>query len=274
MSDTVSNDPSDRLPWLADTPVRQVQTTPPKRAATMSRSHGLAGWAVAGLLAVAGMSYWFGMQTGQAPFRPASVGPVEQRQPSQPDPFMTGEPQVPLAEAPEVRPSPVPVVTMPGLDAPRRAHPNKRVRLTREVPPSAMLDETVKAQSADDAEAAKTSDKAAAASDTDKKVEAASPKLWPSRVEKGAAGRLVQIGAFGSTQQAKLGWRKMQREYPAVGKLPAVVVESRNSAGRKFYRFQIGTTSQAHSEVLCQRMQKIDFSCAVMGLPWKSKVER
>lgn len=274
MSDTVSNDPSDRLPWLSDTPVRQLQTTAPKRASTMSRSHGLAGWAFAGLLLVAGTSYWFGMQTGQAPHRAASDVPVEQAQPSRPDPFMTAEPEVPLAQAPEVRPSPVPVVTMPGLDAPRRAHPNRRARLTREVPPSDSLDETVKSQSANEDEAAKTSDKAAAASDTPKKAEAAPPKLWPSRVEKGAAGRLVQIGAFGSTQQAKLGWRKMQREYPAVGKLPAVVVESSNSAGHKFYRFQIGTTSQAHSEVLCQRMQKIDFSCAVIGLSWKPKVER
>ena len=99
-------------------------------------------------------------------------------------------------------------------------------------------------------------------------------KLWPSRQAKGASGRLVQIGAFGSRQQAKLGWRRMTRSYPAVGRLPAVVVESRNSRGKRFYRFQIGTTSQAHSEVLCQRMARIRYSCAVVGLPWKSKVER
>ena len=99
-------------------------------------------------------------------------------------------------------------------------------------------------------------------------------KLWPSRVSSGASGRLVQIGAFGSRQQAKLGWRRMQRAYPAVGRLPATVVTARNSRGKTFYRFQIGTTSQAHSEVLCQRMQRIRFSCAVVGLPWKAKVER
>jgi hypothetical protein len=90
----------------------------------------------------------------------------------------------------------------------------------------------------------------------------------------GAAGRLVQVGAFGTRQQAKLGWRRMQRAYPAVGRLPAVVVEARNSKGRKYYRFQIGTTSHAHSEVLCQRMQTLNFSCAVLGLPWKARIER
>jgi hypothetical protein len=66
----------------------------------------------------------------------------------------------------------------------------------------------------------------------------------------------------------------MARAYPAMKRLPAVVVETRNSLGRTFYRFQVGTTSQAHSEVLCQRMQSISLSCAVVGLPWKSRVER
>jgi hypothetical protein len=99
--------------------------------------------------------------------------------------------------------------------------------------------------------------------------------LWPSRQTAGASGRVVQIGAFGTRYQAKLGWQYMARSYPGVKRLPAVVVETRNSRGRPFYRFQIGTTSQAHSEVLCQRMQKIRFSCAVVGLPWKPKgVER
>jgi hypothetical protein len=67
----------------------------------------------------------------------------------------------------------------------------------------------------------------------------------------------------------------MARAYPAVKRLPAVVTETRNSRGRPFYRFQIGTTSQAHSEILCQRMQRIGFSCAVVGLPGERKaVER
>jgi hypothetical protein len=97
---------------------------------------------------------------------------------------------------------------------------------------------------------------------------------WQPRVVAGASGRLVEVGAFGSVQQAKLGWRYMVRTYPAVARLPAVVRPDRNSHGRIFYRFRVGTTSQAHSEVLCQRMQRIRLSCAVVGLPWKAKVER
>jgi hypothetical protein len=100
------------------------------------------------------------------------------------------------------------------------------------------------------------------------------PAPWNPRIFPGAAGRLVQVGAFGSVTQAKHGWWFMVRAYPAMAHLPSVVRPTRNSKGRVFYRFQVGTTSQAHSEVLCQRMEKISLSCAVVGLPWKAKVER
>jgi hypothetical protein len=91
-----------------------------------------------------------------------------------------------------------------------------------------------------------------------------------------ASGRTAaDEAARQSRDQAKLGWRYMVRAYPAVAHLPATVVGVRNSHGQHFYRFQIGTTSQAHSEVLCQRMDRIHFSCAVVGLPWKPNgVER
>jgi cell division protein FtsN len=95
-----------------------------------------------------------------------------------------------------------------------------------------------------------------------------------ARAVPGTAGRAVQAGAFGSPQQAMNGWRYVVRAYPGLAGLDAMVTTSRNSKGRLFYRFQVGTTSQAHSEVLCQRMQKIRFSCAVVGLPRSAKVER
>ena len=100
------------------------------------------------------------------------------------------------------------------------------------------------------------------------------PKFPTARALPGAAGRAVEVGAFGSPPQAMSGWRYVLRAYPGLAGLDAVVTTSRNSKGRLFYRFQLGTTSQAHSEVLCQRMQKIDFSCAVVGLPRHAKVNR
>ncbi|HKP33580.1 MAG TPA: hypothetical protein VJT70_02215 [Sphingomicrobium sp.] len=99
------------------------------------------------------------------------------------------------------------------------------------------------------------------------------PEIPTVRAVPGTVGRAVQVGAFGSPRQAMNGWRYVVRAYPGLAGLGAVVATSRNSKGRLFYRFQVGTTSQAHSEVLCQRMQKIDFSCGVVGLP-KARGER
>jgi hypothetical protein len=86
---------------------------------------------------------------------------------------------------------------------------------------------------------------------------------------------MIRVGAYSSIYEAKLGWRRMVEAKPALASLPATVVGVRNSRGVHFYRLQIGTSSQAHSEVLCQRVRQIDLSCAVIGLPVKPEgVER
>jgi hypothetical protein len=82
-----------------------------------------------------------------------------------------------------------------------------------------------------------------------------------------APGRLIQVGAFGSTAQAEHALAVVVGRNPALAHLKAAVVQSRNSKERTYYRFQVGTTSQAHSEVLCQRMRKISLSCTVDGMP-------
>jgi outer membrane biosynthesis protein TonB len=255
----------DRLPWLTD--------EPKPRASSGSRE--LLGWGFAAALLIAGGSYWLGTKWAD---QPESV-PVESPAPAQPQSSVklpearlpAPPPPVAISETPEVRPAPPSVVAVPEPRAHRSARPKRRPVLKREEPSRAKLEETVKAQS-DAVSIAAEPPKPAVT--TAVQAPPKRPRLWPARQSAGASGRLVQIGAFGSRQQAKLGWRRMQRSYPAVARLPAVVVESRNSRGKRFYRFQIGTTSQAHSEVLCQRMRSIRYSCAVVGLPWKSKVER
>jgi len=257
MSRVETAPPMDRLPWLPDDP----QPKPAKR-----RGGGLLGWAAAAIVAVAGAGFWMGVRSveqqsvvaphhGQA----TTTAYLPEARPVAPEVRMPVQPEVrPLAE-PQVRPAPaheVRIVAPPAMrSATRRAAPTF---------PEAKTPEDVGKQPEATATPAIAQPKAAHVV----------PKPWPSRVAAGAAGRLVQIGAFGSIHQAKLGWRFMVRAYPAVAHLPAVVRPARNSKGRTFYRFQIGTTSQAHSEVLCQRMQTIQFSCAVVGLPWKAKVER
>ncbi|GAA4724216.1 SPOR domain-containing protein [Sphingomonas lutea] len=257
----------DRLPWLHDEPKPRAG----------HRAREVLGWAVAGALLLAGGSYWLGTRSVDRP----QADPVVQPAPAPPQASVklpearlpAPPPPVEIVETPEVRPAPAPVVSVPEPRAARPSPPRRRAILRREEPPRARLDETVSEQKATVATPAPArpapTQSARAAPARAKQL-----TLWNARQSAGASGRLVQIGAFGSRQQAKLGWRRMQRSYPAVARLPAVVVPTRNSRGKRFYRFQIGTTSQAHSEVLCQRMRRIRYSCAVVGLPWKAKVER
>ena len=257
MSDSRTAGGMDRLPWLSDEPARKP--TSPKR-----RSRDWTPWAAASVVVVAGVSFWLGTrsQAPEAPSHSTAVSPnagVPGQQPlrSQPEVRIAPQPQVAPAPAPQVRESPEPQV--------RIAPPPVRTIVVREVvTQGAKKDETPPAGSK----------KAPAKAPVAATAPVAQLKPWPPRVVAGASGRLVEIGAFGSVAQAKQGWRYMVRTYPAVAHLPAVVRPDRNSKGRVFYRFRIGTTSQAHSEVLCQRMQKISLSCAVVGLPWKAKVER
>jgi len=252
----------ERLPWLTDEP----KPTPPAKAQRRGNGREVAGWGVAAILLVAGASYWMGAHSWEQTFRksesstttpvpaPRMIAPEQQAEP---------QPQVILEPAPQVSPIPERQVPIVRPKAERRTVA-RRPTLKREVPPSAKLDKVVAEQKLD-TPAAKPAAKAGSKPLT----------AWPAWQSKGADGRIVRIGAFGTRQQAKLGWRHMVRAYPAVAHLKATVVADRNSRGRYFYRFQIGTTSQAHSEVLCQRMEKIDFSCAVVGLPFKPKgVER
>ncbi len=272
MTDTRVALAPDRLPWLQD--------VPEKRHSTSVRP--LWAWTAAVVLLVAGASYWLGIQRGMGEQEPTQSAPA-QRTVTTPLPqpqILPPAGDVQISPVPQIEPAPLPEVREAPARAPAiRSAPTRRSDGTKAEP---VADKAAPAEASDDAaaKAEKGGSPAPAAqserpASTPPLASAQSLRLWPSRVTSGAYGRVVQIGAFGSVHQAKVGWVRMTRAYPGVKRLPAVVREARNSRGRKFYRFQIGTTSQAHSEVLCQRMQKIDYSCAVVGLPWKPKgVER
>ena len=255
MSDSRVAGGLDRLPWLHDEPKA-------KAPAAKRGGRDLTAWAAAAILLVGGVSFWFGTRTnlGEEPTQTApssATVAVPVARPAEPQVPLAPQPEVQPVRAPEVRPAPEPQVRI--TPPPRRGSS----RIERPASEATVLpkEETPSVQPVTAA----------------LKPKAAAPTRltpWPPRVVAGASGRLVQIGAFGSVHQAKVGWRYMVRAYPAVAHLPAVVRPDRNSRGRVFYRFRIGTTSQAHSEVLCQRMQTIQLSCAVVGLPWKAKVER
>jgi hypothetical protein len=250
MSDARTAIGFDRLPWLADEP------QPPARAGLRR----LSPWVVAAILLVAGASYWIGQQNvrepvAQAPGHPSTTVTL-------PEATAPPQPEVVPDRVPEVEPAIIPTVRQ----VPGRQVPLRRSEVRRTAKKAAVSRTPSKA----DAPAEVVKAPAPAAVVTPPPL-----KLWPSRQSAGAAGRLMQVGAFSRIYKAKRGWWAMVGAYPALKRLPTVVTGSRNSKGRHFYRLQIGTTSQAQSEVLCQRMEKIRYSCAVVGLPWKPKgVER
>jgi hypothetical protein len=93
------------------------------------------------------------------------------------------------------------------------------------------------------------------------------PEYWPATASAGASGRMVRIGTFASRAAAKKGWRAVMGIYPGMKRIPTAVVAVPSARdGQTYYRLQMGTTSQAHSEVLCQRMRIIGQSCVVVGL--------
>jgi hypothetical protein len=253
----------DRLPWLTDEPTR---------APTRTRGNNFQplGWALVVMLLVAAASYWMGAHSWKQSVSSENVQPGTTVPVPQPRTAPESEqPQVIFEPAPQVSPAPAREVPFVRPRVERR-HGLRRTgpQLKRESPSTAEIDDIVASQKGVPAPA---KPQAKAPANPDSKP----LKAWPASQSQGAEGRIVRIGAFGSRQQAKLGWRHMVSAYPAVAHLKATVVSDRNSRGRYFYRFQIGTTSQAHSEVLCQRMEHIRFSCAVVGLPWKPKgVER
>jgi hypothetical protein len=234
----------DRLPWLPDEPARARKST-----------GNLLGWAAAAILLVAGLAYWLGLRSAEeAPSAESSLVQPKatvrlpdasgQTRPSEPQPVT-----VPKIE-PIVAP-PIPVLESQE-SAPRRVRA-ERVRPKTETAaeteptdsePESALNETVAAQEA-------------------AKPVASGP--WPVRVVDGASGRLIRVGAFRTAHQAKKGWWAIVRMNPALKHLPALVVPVQSLRnGRVYYRLQMGTTSQAHSTVLCQRMRMIAQSCVVI----------
>ena len=226
---------AERLPWLTD-------DKKPKRS--WRGPLLFAGGTLAALL-VAGVSYWIGMQTAPsiAPAAPPPATTIELPEP------VVGTPELIQAE-PSVADAAPERVVVPEAAQPQRAAPIERRAPVRAKPKVAPVR------------------KVAAKPRAPKK---AALKNWPVRQVDGAAGRMVRIGTFATPRLAKKGWWKVTGTWPGMAKIPTLVVPVQSLRnGQTYYRLQMGTTSQAHSEVLCQRMRIIGQSCVVVGLPAKT----
>lgn len=227
----------DRLPWLPDEPTPQQ---------ARRRGAGEVGLALAAVLAVGSLAFWFGAQSVEEMAPPASAPPkavAKVRLPAA-RPVEPPQPQVKIAPVPEVEPIVAPPMLVIEPPQPVSRTPERTIATPRPV-----------------------AEPSAAAQEAPKPVQPEQLQPWPVRVIDGAAGRLVRIGAFSSVHQAKRGWWAIMRVNPTLKRLPALVVPVRSLRdGRVYYRLQMGTTSQAHSAVLCQRMRMIAQPCVVIRI--------
>ena len=236
MGDTIARD-FERLPWLTD----DVRRRPKKR---------LANWVVAFLAAsavaiIAAVSFWLGMNGALAP-KPAvqtqpetrvdlpAADPLSEPAPIQPEPVMPRVEPAPL-------PAPVVIRQQEGVRIASASHRRDVVHRAKTTHPKA----------------------AAAPKKAPEKKTVAYSNPWKSD---GVSGRMVRIGAYGSLEKGKKAWSQLAQLSPSFKRLPAVVTDLPSRTGRIYYWLQVGTTSQAHSEVLCQRMRSIGQSCLVVDL--------
>ena len=248
----------DRLPWLSDTRKRRR----PKDSAC------LLAWALIATLLVAGVSYWMGMKSVAEP-EALDVGPPPRPEATVRLPEPAAVPptvqEVLPPPAPEVEPvaEPAPVV-IPKPEPPRAA----KAEPSRRAAPKAGTSRRTVAKSKTAAAPRKSRARSASAKRKAATRRPARLQAWPSSQSAGAYGRMVRVGTFASRRQAKQGWARIVRVYPGMRGLNAVVAPSQSLRnGQTFYRLQFGTTSQAHSTVLCQRMRIVGQSCVVVGLP-------
>ena len=226
---------AERLPWLADDKPR-----------TGWRGPSLLVIGVLAAMLVAGVSYWAGVQS--APQSDGQAAPTAT--------IDLPEPVVGSLE--EIGPEPTVADTEPQRIATPEAEPQRATPVIDRPAPIRAKRKTAPAR------------KVAARPAEPKKTVL---KPWPVREVDGASGRMVRIGTFASSRQAKRGWWKVVGTYPGMKRIPALVVPVQSLRnGQTYYRLQMGTTSQAHSEVLCQRMRIIGQSCVVIGLP-RAKTE-
>lgn len=256
MNDVQAGAAADRLPWLNDTPAqRQVARRGWKPVLALL---------LIGALAAAAISYFIGRSSY-----------VAEREYPQPATVTVSVPQ-PLAKEPagtpvEAEPAPAPVVVEKVI-VERVVTVRSEPEQPREAAPAPQPVETAQLATVpapDVAPVASPPIQQQAAVPVIARPAPAPPteQLWPAAISDGASGRVARIGTFASRHKAKVAWTRVVRLYPGVRRLNAVVapVVSRRN-GQTYYRLQFGTTSQAHSEVLCQRMRIIGQSCVVVGV--------
>jgi hypothetical protein len=82
----------------------------------------------------------------------------------------------------------------------------------------------------------------------------------------GPAGQVIQLGAFTTPARASNAYQQRVARYPALGRMPRVVVPViTKPGGRILYVLRLGTTSRQQSKTVCRNLQRSGDHCLVIG---------
>ncbi len=230
-----ASDP-DRLPWFPD-----------ERAPVTASGSQQMLWSPLALILASGASYWLAARSAasdRAPQADAPEAPAAAPRVATPTPAPLAVAAAPPPAASDFAPETRPLIK---VDAPEPAQQQPAPASLAKPQPAVRTPQAAPRQPAAPVPSAL--------------------QAWPANRSRGASGRMVRIGTFASRPQAKRAWSRLVDVYPGLRRLEAVVApvpSLRN--GQTYYRLQFGTTSQAHSAVLCQRMRIVGQSCVVVGL--------
>lgn len=89
---------------------------------------------------------------------------------------------------------------------------------------------------------------------------------WPKMPSPGPAGQVIQLGAFKNPARANAALRLRLARYPALGRMPRVVVPViTRPRGQVLYVLRLGTTSRQQSAVVCRNLRASGDHCLVIG---------
>lgn len=234
MAQAQSVDP-ERLPWLTDTARARPQPRQPRR----SWYPLVAAVSLAGAIAYGG---WIAVERSSAP------------EPT-PAPLRSAQP-VPL---------PQPRAAVPQEARPQPPSASEREALRPTARATAVERTVAKAVPAKRAKPATSRHSAPRQRQRVQRRATAAPAYQPRAWSSGVRGRIIQVGAFATPAQANREWNRVYYRHPLLRPLPPRVVRT-NIRGRTYYRLQLGTFSQAHSELLCQRLRLVGEGCIVLGV--------
>ncbi len=241
----------ERLPWLE--PYRDGKAAKVAPAKSKSRGGMMAAIGALAVLVAAGGGYIVG-QRGPVAVTPAAEIAVKNE-----------------VVAPVTAPAPAPVIAEPV--AVPAATPKPVARVAQSAPHRAIR-KTVRQRKIRNAgiesahlRAVRTAQEPRTATAP---VAPVAPRVttrpWPKMPSPGPAGQVIQLGAFKNPARANAALRLRLARYPALGRMPRVVVPViTRPRGQILYVLRLGTTSRQQSAIVCKNLRASGDHCLVIG---------